>query len=260
MKRRKRTLGQLSPAQLEQEKKLAKNLWTFVAVGIGAAVFITLFRRIKYSGVYGAVTPYDGQDTSQSPSSPPTQLTSIKQKYFINSLNDSQRAAFRLALPTPRARALAEAFISAGEAHGINPFLLAAIAERESNYGAALDSDQKGDSGHGHGIMQIDDRTWNTWLIANAWRDPDVNVGKAGEILKDDLDAIGSRYPNVSAELLASSVIGAYNAGRTRALSSIANGVDIDNYTTGNYVAGNKGVKRILNRLLAKAKLGVGSA
>lgn len=260
MKRRKRHLGELSPAQLEQEKKLAKNLWTFVAVGVGVAVLIGLVRRIKYSGIYGAVTPYDGQDSSKSPSSPPTQLASIKQKYFIDSLNDSQQAAFRLALPTPRARALADAFISAGEAHGINPFLLAAIAERESNYGAALDSDQKGDGGHGHGIMQIDDRTWNTWLIANSWRDPEVNIGKAGSILKDDLDSISSRYPNISAELIAAAVIGAYNAGRTRALSSIANGVDIDNYTTDNYVAGNKGVKRILNRILSKAKLGVGNA
>jgi hypothetical protein len=260
MKRRKHRLGDLSPAQLEKEKKLAKNLWTFVAIGVGVALVLNIFRKVRYSGIYGASTPYDGQDSSQSPASPPTQLASIKQKYFIDSLNDSQRAAFRLALPTPRARALADAFISAGEAHGINPFLLAAIAERESNYGAALDSEQKGDSGHGHGIMQIDDGTWNTWLIANAWRDPDVNIGKAADILADDLKAISSRYPNISAELLAAAVIGAYNAGRTRALSAIANGVDIDNYTTDNYVAGNKGVKRILNRILSKAKLGVGAA
>ena len=251
-------LGQrpeLTSAQLEEEKKIAKRLGAFVLVGIGLALVVGLVRKVRYSRFYGETTPYDGQDSGQSPSSPPTQLKSIKQKYFIDSLDDSQRAAFRLALPTPRARQLADAFIAAGQAHGINPFLLAAIAERESNYGAALDADQKGDSGHGHGIMQIDDRTWGSWIFGSNWRDPETNIKKGAQILEDDLEAIRSRYPNIAPELLASAVIGAYNAGRGRALSAIANGMSIDTYTTNNYVEGDKGIKRRLNRILAKAKL-----
>lgn len=65
--------------------------------------------------------------------------------------------------------------------------VLAAIAERESRCGEALGPDLLGDSGHGRGIMQIDDRTWGTWLEENDWRNPSINIAKGADIFASGL-------------------------------------------------------------------------
>ena len=250
-----RSRGQSRITALRRNRVLLTGLGVFV----GGVVLYALYRKISLSKFYGRSSTYRG-DAGSSPTSAPTALRGTLDKYFVPNLTKSQSDAFYLALPSTNAQALHPYFVSVGRKYGVNPFLLAAIAERESNYGAALDATLRGDSGHGHGIMQIDDRTWGSWINMNAWADPEVNISKAAEILVEELQAIRSRYPNLAPEYLASAVIGAYNAGRTRILRAVANGADVDNYTTDNYVAGDRGVKANLNRLLNRARIGVGAS
>lgn len=150
---------------------------------------------------------------------------------------------------------------------GVDPFLIYAIGEQESRWGNALSPvgpGGTGDGGHGHGIMQIDDRSWGTWLAENDWTDPYTNVSKGVEILKQAIDffsgnaavknytdgstvtissasaakrgvAAGS-YPDprpLSGDALTAAALAAYNAGAAAVLLSIAAGASPD-VTTAN--------------------------
>jgi hypothetical protein len=65
--------------------------------------------------------------------------------------------------------------------------VVGAMASRESNAGDSLDSGGRGDSGHGHGIMQIDDRSHAAWIRKNDWQDPATNICRGTEIFKDNI-------------------------------------------------------------------------
>lgn len=54
--------------------------------------------------------------------------------------------------------------------------IVAAILARESVFGKGLDKHGKGDHGHGHGVMQIDDRSHAKWLALGLWNDPYENI------------------------------------------------------------------------------------
>jgi hypothetical protein len=93
---------------------------------------------------------------------------------------------------------------AAASAHGIDPKLLAAVAAQESGGpGSNSGNNIVGDGGHGHGVFQIDDRTW-AFASTPAAMDPAANAGQAASILADDLSRYGG---NVKAAL------SAYNSG-----------------------------------------------
>jgi len=93
---------------------------------------------------------------------------------------------------------------AAANAHGIDPKLLAAVAAQESGGpGSNSGNNIVGDGGHGHGVFQIDDRTW-AFASTPAAMDPAANAGQAASILSDDLSRYGG---NVKAAL------SAYNSG-----------------------------------------------
>ena len=50
-------------------------------------------------------------------------------------------------------------------------YVLMAIDSRESRFGVLLDEDGLGDGGHGHGEMQIDDRSHKAFCASGRWRD-----------------------------------------------------------------------------------------
>jgi soluble lytic murein transglycosylase-like protein len=144
---------------------------------------------------------------------------------------------------------------------GIDPFLIYAIGEQESRWGDALSPPGPGgtgDSGHGHGIMQIDDRSWGSWLASNDWTDPETNIRKGVEILKQALaffssnasipgytngslvsidksaDRLGvapGQYPDprpLSGDALTAAALAAYNAGAGSVLMALAAGLSPD--------------------------------
>jgi hypothetical protein len=88
--------------------------------------------------------------------------------------------------------------------HGLDPKLLAAVAAQESG-GPDTNSGRNvvGDGGHGHGLFQLDDRSW-AFASSSAALDPAANADAAAGILRDDLDRYGG---NVRAAL------SAYNSG-----------------------------------------------
>jgi Transglycosylase SLT domain len=93
---------------------------------------------------------------------------------------------------------------AAAQAHGVDPMLLAAVAAQETGGpGSNSGNNIVGDGGHGHGVFQIDDRTWPFASTAAAM-DPAKNADMAASILADDIGRYGG---NVRAAL------SAYNAG-----------------------------------------------
>jgi len=77
----------------------------------------------------------------------------------------------------------------AARRHGISPTLLAAVAAQETG-GPGSDSGRNvvGDGGHGHGVFQIDDRSW-AFASTAAAMDPAQNADAAAAILASDLSA-----------------------------------------------------------------------
>jgi hypothetical protein len=100
---------------------------------------------------------------------------------------------------------------AAAAAHGLDPKLLAAVAAQETG-GPGTDSGRNivGDSGHGHGVFQIDDRSWN-FAKTPAAMDPGRNADMAASILADNLQRYGG---DVHAAL------SAYNSGSPTATGS----------------------------------------
>ncbi len=93
---------------------------------------------------------------------------------------------------------------AAARAHGLDPRLLAGVAAQETGGpGATSGSNIVGDAGHGHGVFQIDDRTW-AFARTSAAMDPKQNANMAAQILADDMQRYGG---NVRAAL------SAYNTG-----------------------------------------------
>ncbi len=93
---------------------------------------------------------------------------------------------------------------TAARAYGLDPKLLAAVAAQETGGpGASSGNNVTGDGGHGHGLFQIDDRSW-AFARSPAAADPAANATMAAGILAANLQRYGG---NVHAAL------SAYNAG-----------------------------------------------
>ena len=111
---------------------------------------------------------------------------------------------------------------------------LAAIVARETGGRNII-----GDNGHGHGLGQVDDRSWGAWLALHEnGLDPASDLAKAAEIYCAYLGSIrelevdrGEIWP---AAILQRAACAAYNCGPARALSQLRLGVEhLDEHTTG---------------------------
>ena len=101
------------------------------------------------------------------------------------------------------ARPYAEDFQMAGKDYGLDPFQLAAIAEKESRFGLALKPPGPGGTGDftprtwtpfpmppdglgwGRGLMQIDYYSNLDWLNGHDWRNPLENIRRGAKILRE---------------------------------------------------------------------------
>lgn len=102
------------------------------------------------------------------------------------------------------------------------PHLIAAIAERESDYGVTLDKNFKGDRGNGYGLFQIDQRYHSEFLRKNNWKDTYTSARYVIKLLisnyKQTKDLTG--------------MVAAYNCGATGAKRGRSKG-SWDTNTTG---------------------------
>ena len=112
----------------------------------------------------------------------------------------------------------------AARRHGVRVPLLLAKDSRESCLGLCLDSDFKGDNGHGWGLAQIDDRTWTEFTSSTDPRNHRAILSKGAEILRAEIDRFGG---NERAGLAA------YNTGPGRVRAALRRGLNVDTYTTG---------------------------
>jgi soluble lytic murein transglycosylase-like protein len=145
---------------------------------------------------------------------------------------------FSLAIPS-EAAPYAATILAVAEETGVDPFVIAAIGQRETVWGTSGYLDQpgpagRGDNGHGHGLMQIDDRTWASWLAANDWTDPYTNIRKGAEIMGQNLDYFAGKGL-AGDELIAAAAAG-YNHGPGAVWRNIQAGISPDTGTAhGNY-------------------------
>jgi len=87
-----------------------------------------------------------------------------------------------------------DAILQAAMRHEIDPKLLAAVGEQETNMGKGALYDQKthiGADGHGHGIWQMDDRFNSKADCEKAGKDPNFAADAAAAKLSNDMHAYG---------------------------------------------------------------------
>ncbi len=123
-------------------------------------------------------------------------------------------------------------FVDVGMRYDWPAELLAALCNRESDFGVALRPPGpagRGDGGHGRGLMQIDDRFHREWVLSvNAqtgrpyWEDPASNIDYGAEVLADARADL--------ADLPPLAWVCAYNADAQRVRNSAP---DFDRVTTG---------------------------
>lgn len=136
--------------------------------------------------------------------------------------------------PSSRAALYAQQIAAAASATGVDPSIIAGLGDRETLWGLLTSpkgSGGTGDFGHGHGLMQIDDRTWASWLASNDWTDPYTNILKGAQIYAAGYQQLQSA--GVDPSILAKAAACAYNAPIGNVLGAIQAGNDPDTVTTG---------------------------
>lgn len=102
----------------------------------------------------------------------------------------------------PRLARWSNQLLAAEMCYGIDPFLLAAIMDRETNGGTAPQLSEPGpkgtgDHGFGHGLFQIDKRSHKRFIDAcfydntPVWADPAFNTLYATRLLRSNLIQLG---------------------------------------------------------------------
>lgn len=150
------------------------------------------------------------------------------------------RAALTAATPNGRAAKYSDTVLKVASEEQVSPFLIVAIMERESHSGDALTPTGPtgtGDSGHGRGLMQLDDRTkggtFHGAVIADGrWQDPYWNM-KAAVVdhIKPDQSYFTGK--GLTGDALLRATVAAYNTGAGNVWKSIQAGKSPDTTTAG---------------------------
>lgn len=131
-------------------------------------------------------------------------------------------------------------------AHSLRPSVVAAIISRET---AALDMyclpppiGKLGDEGHGHGPMQVDNRSFPDWCVdwasGRTELTPEDGILKGCEVLASKVGNVQKLIPGLPVTQLLQAAIAAYNCGAGSVRAALAKGQNIDARTTGqNYSA-----------------------
>lgn len=220
---------------------------------LGGAV---VFYLVKTSGTGDTSTPTEEAAKELEKALPPGR--------FIDALPDAGKQ-------------YADVIEKAAAATGVSPFLIAAIMERESNYGLALrPKGPRGLSADGsdRGLMQINKVAHPEFT---KWADPLEAAKYGAKVIKDSKTFFASKpktptvtvkkgsYANsrgvpagvyadprpLSGDFLLRAAISAYNTGAGNVLQAVAAGQDTDITTTGSDYAAN--VLQRMNRLIANA-------
>ena len=95
------------------------------------------------------------------------------------------------------------------------------------------DKDKEGKY-HGHGLMQIDDRSFPEFCASEDWKDPEKNILFAARVLARKMWYLDKNLGD--RQLPISYAISAYNCGEGKVKRAVEEGRDPDSLTThGNY-------------------------
>ncbi len=125
--------------------------------------------------------------------------------------------------------------------HGHRPEVVAGIMMRETEGGLSRWCDPRGpaclgDNGHGHGLMQIDDRSFPEYCAGPEWKDPASNIEFGCRVLAGKRAYLRTHLPDGS-ELsdgeLERAAVAAYNCGEGNVRQAIERREDPDSRTAG---------------------------
>ncbi|MEB3355699.1 MAG: SH3 domain-containing protein [Synechococcales bacterium] len=118
----------------------------------------------------------------------------------------------------------------------LQPSVIAGIGSRESAWGRILSPagpSGTGDGGHGRGLMQIDDRFHAPFINTGAWRDPKASIDYGiDKVLAPNYNYLDQNTALEGIDLLRGA-LASYNAGLSSVTRALAEGRDVDYYTTG---------------------------
>ena len=92
-------------------------------------------------------------------------------------------------------------------------------------------ADDTGDAGHGHGLMQIDDRSFPEFCKSEDWKDPAENIAFGARVLAEKRHYLATK--NIPLDILERASVAAYNCGEGNVLKAHLAGEDIDSRTAG---------------------------
>jgi len=115
-------------------------------------------------------------------------------------------------------------------------WVLAAIDSRESRFSLLLDEDGLGDAGHGHGELQIDDRSHGPFCASGQWQDLAASLEYVRQnVILPSYNYLADRFEYFGADYaqLFWGAVAAYNCGAGNVAKAVAAGHDPDARTTG---------------------------
>jgi len=112
--------------------------------------------------------------------------------------------------------------VAAASKYGFSPAIIAGIISRESRFGTLLDADGKGDNGHGHGLMQIDDRSHVAFILRGTWRNDADNINYGVAVLADFYDYLKT-HTNLQGDDLRAAAIASFNCGPGNGIKALPN-------------------------------------
>lgn len=149
-----------------------------------------------------------------------------------------------------------DSIVAGAKKFGFKPSLIAAIGSRETRW---LDKFFLGDidphthKAHGHGPMQVDDRSFGPWC--SKWISDGMPVSQAiekgCEVLAAKYKSIGRLVPGLDETMHLRAAIAAYNCGEGNVKKVLLSKDDVDTRTTGKDYS-----KDVLERAKTFAELG----
>ena len=154
--------------------------------------------------------------------------TCIAERISLTGVAASRKLA---ELDMPRVLNNVDNLINVANYFNFPPALLAAIASRESHFGALLDDKGYGDAGHAFGIFQIDSRSHT--LLGKHDPYSFEHINQAGGILNEFRTQLATKQPHWMVDEILQSTLAAYNmgVGNVKTIDGIDIGTTHDDYS-----------------------------